>query len=77
VADGSITVDGVATRRPYVFVAIGDAATLETALLRPGGLLAVFSNSREGIKVNVQQRDNLAAPAHVPMRVFQYAVSTK
>jgi uncharacterized protein YlxW (UPF0749 family) len=77
VADGSITVDGVATRRPYVFVAMGDAATLETALLRPGGLLAVFSNSREGIKVNVQQRDNLVAPAHVPMRVFQYTVSTK
>jgi uncharacterized protein YlxW (UPF0749 family) len=73
-ADGSIAVDGVATRRPYVFVAIGDASTLEAALLRPGGLLAVFSNSREGITVNVQQRDNLVAPAHAPVGAFQYAV---
>ena len=75
--DGSIIVEGIATRRPYVFAAIGEAATLEAALQRPGGLLAVYSNSREGIKVNVQQRDNLIAPAYAPMRVFRYAVPTK
>jgi len=74
--DGSIAIDGVATHRPYVFVAIGDAATLETALLRPGGLIAVFSNSREGLKVNIQKRENLIAPAHAPAS-FQYAVPAK
>jgi len=74
--DGSIAIDGVATHRPYGFVAIGDAATLETALLRPGGLIAVFSNSREGLKVNIQKRENLIAPAHASAS-FQYAVPAK
>jgi len=73
-ADGGIAVDGAATRRPYIFVAIGDAATLETALLRPGGLLAVFSNSRGGIKVSVEKRDRVDTPAHKALGVFQYAV---
>lgn len=75
--DGSIAIDGMATRRPYVFVALGDAATLETALMRPGGLLAVFSNSREGITVNVQQHETLTVPAHTSPRNLQYAVSVK
>jgi len=75
--DGSIAIDGMATRRPYVFTALGDAATLETALMRPGGLLAVFSNSREGITVNVQQRETLTVPAHASPPSFQYAVSVK
>ena len=76
-ADGSILVDGVATRRPYRFVAIGDAATLETALLRPGGLLTVFSNSREGIRVNVEKHAGLVEPAHSAAGAFQYAVPVK
>ena len=41
-ADGSLTVDNVTIRRPYVFAAIGDPDTLETALLRPGGLLTIL-----------------------------------
>jgi len=76
-ADGSLVVDGFAARRPYVFVAIGDPATLETALLRPGGLLTVFSNSRQGLMVNVQRRDRLTAPVHLAVGSFQYAVPAK
>jgi uncharacterized protein YlxW (UPF0749 family) len=76
-AEGDIAVDGVSIRRPYRFAAIGDPATLETALLRPGGLLAVFSNSREGLKVSVQRRDRLVAPARALAPVFQYTVSVK
>jgi uncharacterized protein YlxW (UPF0749 family) len=76
-ADGDIAVDGVGIRRPYLFVAIGDPATLETALLRPGGLLAVFSNSREGLQVNVQRRDRLVASAHALSPVFHYAAPVK
>lgn len=75
--DGSIAVDNVVVRRPYVFTAIGDPATLEAALMRPGSLLAVFSNSREGLRVNVQRRDQLAAPAHAAASTFQYAVPDK
>ena len=76
-ADGSIVIDGAVTRRPYIFIAIGDPATLETALLRPGGLLTVFSNSRQGLVVSVQQRDRLTAPVHSSKSAFQYAVPVK
>jgi uncharacterized protein YlxW (UPF0749 family) len=75
--DGSIAVDGTVTRHPYTFAAIGDPTTLESALLRPGGLLAVFSNSREGLRVGVQRRERLIAPAHAPIGDFQYGAPTK
>jgi uncharacterized protein YlxW (UPF0749 family) len=75
--DGNIAIDGVAVRRPYLFVAIGDPATLETALLRPGGLLTVFSNSRQGLVANIQQRDRLTAPTHSSKGALQYAVPVK
>jgi uncharacterized protein YlxW (UPF0749 family) len=76
-ADGSLAVDNVTIRRPYVFAAIGDPDTLETALLRPGGLLTVFSNSREGLVVHVQRQDRLTVPAHAPSQGFQYAMPVK
>ncbi len=76
-ADGSLAVDSVTIRRPYVFAAIGDPNTLETALLRPGGLLTVFSNSREGLVVHVLRQDHLTVPAHALPRSFQYAVPVK
>jgi uncharacterized protein YlxW (UPF0749 family) len=76
-ADGNLAVDNVTIRRPYVFAAIGDPDTLETALLRPGGLLTVFSNSREGLAVHVQRQDRLTVPAHAPSKVFQYAMPVK
>jgi uncharacterized protein YlxW (UPF0749 family) len=76
-ADGRLAVDNVAIRHPYVFAAIGDPDTLETALLRPGGLLTVFSNSREGLTVHVQRQDRLTVPAHAPSQAFQYAMPVK
>ena len=76
-ADGSLAVDNVAIRRPYVFAAIGDPDTLETALLRPGGLLTVFSNSREGLVVHVLRQDRLTVPAHALSQAFQYAMPVK
>ena len=75
--DGRTAVDGVVTHYPYLFAAIGDPAALETALLRPGGLLTVFSNSREGLQVSVQKHDRLVVPAHAPVGMFQYAVPVK
>jgi uncharacterized protein YlxW (UPF0749 family) len=75
--DDDIAVDGDAVHRPYLFAAIGDPATLEVALMRPGGLLAVFSNSREGFSVNVQRRDRLVVPPHKPTFTFQYAAPVK
>jgi uncharacterized protein YlxW (UPF0749 family) len=75
--DGSVLVDGVTIRRPYVFAAIGDAAPLESALVRPGGLLMVFANSREGIGVSVEKSAGLSVPAREPASAFQYAVPVK
>jgi len=76
-ADGSLAVDNVTIHRPYVFSAIGNPDTLETALLRPGGLLTVFSNSREGLVVHVLRQDHLTVPAHTLPRALQYAVPVK
>ena len=76
-ADGYIAVDNARTRYPYSFIALGDPATLEAALLRPGGLLTVFSNSREGLRVSVQKHDRLVAPAHTLVGMPQYAVPVK
>ncbi len=76
-ADGGMSVDGIRVRRPYIFTAIGDPATLETALLRPGGLLAVFGNSREGLRVDVQRQSHIIIPAHAQLRTFQYAVPVR
>jgi uncharacterized protein YlxW (UPF0749 family) len=76
-ADGSLAVDNVTIRRPYVFAAIGDPNTLETALLRPGGLLTVFSNSREGLVVHVLRQDRLTVAAHALSQAFQYAMPVK
>jgi len=45
--------------------------------LRPGGLLTVFSNSHEGLRVSVQKRDRLVAPAHTLVGIPQYAVPVK
>jgi uncharacterized protein YlxW (UPF0749 family) len=77
IAEGGIVIDGVEARRPYVFIAIGDPAALETALMRPGGLLAVFLNSRQGLLANVQRRDRLTLPVHTTESGFQYAVPLK
>lgn len=76
-AEGAIAVDHARTRRPFFFIALGDSATLEAALLRPGGLLTVFSNSREGLRVGVQKHDRLVAPAHTLVGAPQYAVPVK
>ncbi len=76
-ADGSLAVDNAIIHRPYIFAAIGDPDTLETALLRPGGLLTIFSNSREGLAVHVQRQDRLTIPTHTPPQAFQYAMPVK
>lgn len=61
--DGAhVTLDGQPVEAPYRLVAIGDAETLESALLRPGGLVALLGDTGLTIEVRAETRDRLALP---------------
>jgi len=70
---GWLTVDGVRIASPYVFQAIGDGETLEAALLRSGGLIAVLEHSYDGLQVEIRRRDRLVLPVHRHPPEFRYA----
>ncbi len=55
VSAGSVVVDGAVVSAPFVFVAIGDPATLASAMSFPGGVLPTLS-ARGGIG-GVEQED--------------------
>lgn len=69
----SIMVDGQAVVRPYRFEAIGDPDTIETALLRPGGLLALFRHTYPNLVIQITQQTKLVLGMHRPQPVFKYA----
>ena len=70
-AEGWLTVDGTRIASPYTFQAIGDRQTLETALIRSGGLLAVLEHSYEGLEIQVRRQDKLVLPVHRHPPKFQ------
>jgi uncharacterized protein YlxW (UPF0749 family) len=49
-----IILDGVRIEAPYVFQAIGDPATMETALRRPGSQLGILQVTYPGLRVEVK-----------------------
>jgi uncharacterized protein YlxW (UPF0749 family) len=61
---GWLTVDNVRLASPYVFEAVGDSETLETALLRSGGLIAVLEHSYTDLQVDISRTDKLVLPVH-------------
>lgn len=69
----SVTVDGQAVQAPYRVQAIGDARVLETALVRPGGILGLLAQSRGGISTAVQQKERLTLPVCRKAVQFVYA----
>jgi uncharacterized protein YlxW (UPF0749 family) len=71
--EGWLTVDGTRIASPYTFQAIGDGETLETALMRSGGLLAVLEHGYEGLEVQVRRHDKLVLPVHRYPPEFQHA----
>lgn len=71
--EGWLTVDGVRIASPYVFQAIGDGETLETALTRSGGLIAVLEHSYEGLQVEISYREKLVLLVHRYPPEFKYA----
>jgi len=74
VEDRGLVVDGQPVRRPYRLEAIGDPDTMETALLRPGGLVSLFERMYSNPVVQSTQRTRLVLGVHRPRLVFEYAV---
>lgn len=73
--EGGLTVNGVPIEQPFVLQAIGEPQTMQTALLRTGGLIAVFEHSHAGLTVTVQQRNKLVLPIYSQALNFKYATS--
>lgn len=74
-SEGDLTINGVPIEQPFVLQAIGDPQTMQTALLRAGGLIAVFEHSYTGLTVTVQQRSKLVLPIYDRPLSFKYATA--
>ena len=70
-SDGQIVADGRTLAPPYVILAIGDPATLATALDIPGGV--VDTVRRAGGKASARQQDRLVIRALRALSTAQYA----
>jgi uncharacterized protein YlxW (UPF0749 family) len=70
---GRIVVDGQPISRPYRFQAIGDPDTIETALLRPGGVVLLFRRAYPNLIVQSTQHSKLVLGVRRSQVAFQYA----
>jgi uncharacterized protein YlxW (UPF0749 family) len=68
-----MTVNGTRLSRPYVLQVIGDPETMETALLRKGGLIAALERNYEGLIVSVVRRERMVLPVYRGAIEFVYA----
>ncbi len=71
--EGWLTIDGKRIASPYIFQAIGNGETLETALIRSGGLVAMLEHSYEGLQVHIRRYDKLVLPMHRHSPEYRYA----
>jgi uncharacterized protein YlxW (UPF0749 family) len=71
--DGAIAVNGMRLSRPYILQAIGHPETMETALLRSGGLIATLEHNYEGLTVSVIRREKMVLPVYKGAIEFVYA----
>jgi uncharacterized protein YlxW (UPF0749 family) len=71
--DGSLMVDGRELDEPYEWRAIGEASTLETALLIPGGALAAIRT--QGGSSTVVAHEELEITAVKTLRDAEYATA--
>lgn len=68
-----ITVDGQPVLPPYRLEAIGAAQTMETALLRPGGLISLLQQADERVSIEVHPRQKMTLPVYDQPFEFAYA----
>ena len=69
--DGSVVVDGVPLQAPYRFVVVGDAATLASAVVIPGGV--VDNVEQRGGTALVEQRESVRVDALRALEPPRYA----
>lgn len=73
-ADGGILIDGHEVEAPLIIRAIGEAAVMRPALLRPGGTLSLLRAA--GLSVTVEDRsgaDEVCLPPVENLPTFRYA----
>jgi len=75
--DGGMTINGTRLSRPYIIQAIGGPETMETALLRQGGLIAVLQHNYEGLTVSVVTQERMVLPVYKGAIEFAYASPVK
>ena len=68
-----VTVDSLPVQRPYRLAAIGQPEALETALLRPGGLVSLLQRVDERISIEVLRREKVTLPVYDQPFEFVYA----
>lgn len=68
-----VTVDGWVLEPPYRLEAIGDGPTLEVALNRPGGLVSLLNQAREGIAITVRRQEKVTLPMNDQAMPLVYA----
>jgi uncharacterized protein YlxW (UPF0749 family) len=72
--DGTyVTVDGQTIHPPYRLEVIGNGESLETALLRPGGLVELLERLDERITITVLRREKLTLTVYTQPMAFVYA----
>jgi len=70
---GTVILDGTVIRRPYQLEAIGDPDTIETALLRHGGLVSVLRQSYPNLYVQTEQHLRLVLGVYQSRSGLVYA----
>jgi uncharacterized protein YlxW (UPF0749 family) len=71
--DGAMTANGAQFSRPYILQAIGQPETIETALLRSGGLIATLEHKYEGLVVSMTKHERMILPVYKEAIEFVYA----
>jgi uncharacterized protein YlxW (UPF0749 family) len=70
---GGVMLDGRAVRRPYRLQAIGDPDTIETALLRPGGLISILYRAYPNLVVNSARQPRMVLSVYRHPLPVKYA----
>jgi len=71
--DGHLTVNGQRIDGPYRFLALGAPETLETALLRNGGLVYLLRRAYPNLRVQTTQHAKIVIGVIRPAITFRYA----
>jgi uncharacterized protein YlxW (UPF0749 family) len=72
-----VILNGVEIRPPYVFSVIGQPDTLQKALDRKGGLLAIITTSHPSAIITLEKRDKIDLPSYLPAQQWKYAQAVK